>query len=478
MSARAIFRPVLIAAVLCATSACGSAAKKSRVGDTVLTASSASGFQLRPYGEKALPNGLKILYVEDNSLPYVSFSLLLKTGSSSDPAAFPGLSLLVAETLDKGAAKRSALDVADDLGRIGADFSASVTADASTVTGSSLSMHADRLLSIFSEAVMEPTFSEAEIARARRQILAAIQRRVDNADALADTAWADHLFGNHPYARPPLGTSRSVQSVKRKNVIQHYLRHYRPNNAILAVTGKLSPELVAKVERTFSAWDAREIPAVRYPAFPKIDKIQIRLVDNPALVQAQIRLGHKGIKRQNDDFIALRVANTILGGAFASRLMDRVRKELGLTYGISSGFDARLDFGPFEISTFTKNESAGQAIAEILKVVETFRKGGATDEEVKRAKGYLKGVFPTAIETAEKFAYNLLMLRLYGIPDSYLTNYLRDLDRVSTSDVNRVIQQYIDPANMKALVYSSSKAVLPQLQPLGIVEVKKAADFQ
>lgn len=477
-----LFNSSINAAVVllaCAATGCSSGSKRtSQVGDTVLTAPSAGGFQLRPYGEKMLANGLKILYVEDNSLPYVSLSLMLKSGSSADPLALPGLSLFVSEMLAKGTAKRSATAVADELGRIGADFSTSVGPDATMVNGSSLSMHADRLLSVFAEVVIQPTFTEAEVTRMRKQILASIEKRVDSPDSLADTAWEDFLFQNHPYSKPLLGTSRSIRGVKRRSVIQHYLRFYRPNNAILAVTGKLTPELITKVEQAFGAWESRVVPPVTYPAVPAIEKVQIRLVDNPALVQAQIRLGHIGIKRQNDDFITLRIANTILGGAFSSRLMDRVRKQLGLTYGISSGFDARLDHGPFEISTFTKNESAGQAIAETMNVLKTFRENGVTDEEVKRAKGYLKGVFPTAIETAEKFSYNLLVLRLYGIPDSYLTNYLRDLDRVSTSDVNRVIQKYIDPQNMKVLVYSSSKAVLPQLQPIGIVEVKKSSDYQ
>lgn len=468
----------VISCLLFALSACSSAPKRTQVGDTVLTAPSASGFQLRPYGEKTLVNGLRVLYVEDSSLPYVSLSLLLKTGAAADPVNAPGLSLFVSELLDKGTARRSALEIADALGRIGADFSTNVAADYSTVSGSSLSMHAERLLEVFSEVVMQPTFTENEVLRMRKQILAAIEKRVDNADSLADVAWDDFLFGSHPYARPQLGTSRSIKSIKRKNVIQHYLRYYRPHNAILAVTGKLTPELMSKIEQTFGAWEKREVPALVYPAQPPIDKIQIRLVDNPALVQAQVRMGHAGIKRQNPDFVAVRVMNTILGGAFASRLMDRVRKEKGLTYGISSGFDARMDAGPFDISTFTKNESTGEMIKEVLQVVQTFRSEGAKDEEVSRAKGYLKGVFPTAIETAEKLAFNLLMLRLYGIPDSYLTDYLRDLDRVSVSDVNRVARQYLDPANMKIVVYSNAKAVLPQLQPLGIVEVKKASDYQ
>jgi zinc protease len=433
---------------------------------------------LRPYQEKVLPNGLKILYVLDNSLPYVSYSMLLKTGAAADPTAFPGLSLFVSEMLDKGTAKRSATEIAESLGRIGADFSTSVTNDYSLVSASSLSMHADRLLTDMVEIVTAPAFSDTEVTRMRKQILAAIQKRVDNPDSFADTAWEDFLYETHPYARPTLGTTRSIEGLKRRSVIQHYIRHYRPNNAILAVTGQITPEIAGKVEAAFGAWEKRDLAPVTYPAFPSIDKIEIRIVDSPGLGQAQIRMGHKGIQRKNEDFVPIRVSNTILGGAFASRLMDRVRKQLGLTYGISSGFDARLDYGPFEISTFTKTETVGQAITETLAVLKDYREKGATAEEVSRTKGYLKGLFPTSIETAEKFSFNLLLLRLYGIPDSYLSTYLRQLDSVGPNDVNSMVMKYMDPSNLKILIYGNAKQILPQVQQIGVVEVKKAAEYQ
>lgn len=436
-----------------------------------------SGFQLAPYEEKTLANGLRVLYVRDTGLPYVSLSLLIKSGSAADPAAFPGLSQFVAEMLEKGTAKRSATEIADELGRIGADFSASVGNDYSLVTASSLSTHAQSLLSNFVEIATSPAFSAPEVERMRKQILAAIAKRVDSPEAFAETIWDDFLFENHPYGKPVLGTKRSIRGLRRKDLIQHYVRNWRPNNAIVAVIGKITPELTQKVETMLSAWEQRSIPPSTFPQFPPINQLALRLVDKPGLVQSQIRMGHKGIQRNNVDFMPLRVANTILGGAFASRLMDRVRKQLGLTYGISSNFDARLDFGPFEISTFTKNESTGQAISETLKVFQTFRQNGATEEEVSRTKGYLRGLFPAAIETPEKLAFNLQLLRLYGIPDAYLSNYLLDLERVSVADVNRVIRQYFDPQKIKVLVYSDAKAVLPQLQPLGMVEVKKASDY-
>lgn len=472
----------LIAAGL-AFPGCSSTPESATGGSSTVTRVLASpnggvGFQLPPYEEKTLANGLRVLYIEDKSLPYVSLSLLVKSGSATDPDGYAGLSQFVAEMLEKGTAKRSALEIADNLGRIGADFSTSVGSDYSLVAASCLSAHAEKLLNDVVEIVTSPAFSAAEVDRMRKQVLAAIQKRVDNPDAFADTVWEDFLFANHPYAKPLWGTTRSIHALQRKHVIQHYLRHWRPNNAILAVIGNLTPELTQKVETALLKWEQRDVPAQIFPTFPAIKQTEFRLVDKPGLVQTQIRIGHKGIQRKNEDFIPLRVANTILGGAFASRLMDRVRKQLGLTYGINSSFDARVDYGPFEISTFTKNESTGKAISETFSVLQAFRKDGVSDEEVRRTKGYLRGLFPAAIETPEKLALNLLLLRMYGIPDSYLSDYLVNLERVSTADVNRVVRQYFDPEKLKVLVYSDAKTVLPQLQPLGIVEVKKASDYQ
>ena len=173
----------------------------------------------------------------------------------------------------------------------------------------------------------------------------------------------------------------------------------------------------------------------------------------------------------------LRLANTILGGAFASRLNSRIRRDLGLTYNIGSHFDALQDTGPFEISTFTKNQTVGQTVSETLKILSDFKANGVTSDEVDSTKGYLKGIFPSAIETPEKLAFNLMILRFYELPDTYLTNYLRNIDRISASDVNRAIKKHIDDKNLKVLVYTSAETVLPQLEPIGKVEVKKAQDL-
>jgi zinc protease len=454
---------------------CSSSPKKS--GGIFGSSEAKSGYKIRDFEEKTLSNGLRVLFIPDKTLPYVSYSLLVRTGSVSDPVGQEGLASLVADLLNKGTSKRSATQIADELGRMGAEFDASASYDYSVVTASGLSPQAEALLNNLVEIVTMPSFPEAEFKRSVAQAQSQIARLVDSPDAYADLAFASYLYGSHPYGRPTIGTAKSIAALKKRNVIQAYLRTYRPNNAILAVVGQYTPELQAKIEQSFGAWEKRDLPDAKPTEVSKIEGLGIRVIDYPSLVQSQIRIGQLGIDRKDPRFLPLRLGNTILGGAFASRLNDRIRKDLGLTYGINSTFDARMERGPFVVETFTKNASVGQAVTESLKVLEQFKEQGATSEEIERSKGYLKGIFPAAIETPEKLALNLLLLRHYGIPDSYLTNYLRDIDALSRGEVNRAMSEALDTKNIRILVYSKASDVVPQLEPIvgqGKVEVLEA----
>lgn len=460
----------LLGLALAATLATGcqssSKSAESTSGAMVAHGDDGGGFRLRQFEEKTLPNGLRVLFIPDNTLPYISYSLLIKTGSAHDSAELSGLSSFVSDMLDKGTSKRSATQLANDLGSMGAEFDASTSYDYSIVSASAISTQAEPLLKTLIEIVTEPAFSDAEIERLRKQSLASIKRRVDNADGYADLSFSNFLYGDHGYGRPVTGTSKSVSQIKKRNIIVHYLKAYRPNNAILAVVGQYTPELKAKIEKDFSVWEKRETPDSGFGKIPDLAGMQFRLVDKADLVQAQIRMGHPGITRNDPDFLRLRVANTVLGGAFASRLNDRIRKDLGLTYSINSFFDARKDRGPFVVETFTKNASVGQTITEAQKVLAEFKKVGATSSEIDRAKGYLKGIFPASIETPEKLAFNLMLLRYYGIPDSYLTTYLQQIDNMSTREINEAINRHLDPSKMKVLVYSNAKEVTDQLKAI------------
>lgn len=463
-----------------AIASCGSTSKQPQKPEAQVFKPSSS-FKLPSFEEKTLSNGLTVLFVPDESLPYVSYSLLVKGGSSIDPADQSGLTAFVADLLDQGTAKHTAPQLADALADLGSEFEGSVTSDYALFGCSALSSDAGALADLFTEILTQPSFAAEEVERTSKKTIAQLKKRIDSPDAFIDLAWDESIFGpNHPYSHPVNGTVKSVQQFKRKNIIQHYLKFFRPNNSILSVVGKITPEVRTKIEESFGHWEKRNITPPTLPDVPKVEGMQLLVVNKPGLVQSQIRIGHPGIKRNDPDFLTLRVANTILGGAFSSRLVNHVRRDLGLTYSISSAFDARQGQGVFEVSTFTKNQTLAKTIEESMVVLNEFKNKGVSEEEVNQAKGYMAGMFPTSIETAEKLAFNLMVLRLYGISDNYLRHYLGNLADINADQVNRAIKAHIDPSNVKMVTFSSASDVAAQLKTLkGVnVTVKKASDYQ
>ena len=436
-----------------------------------------SDFRMRPFQEVTLSNGLKILYMEDNSLPYVSFSMLVRAGSVHDPENLPGVSNFVAELLDKGAGDRNSIQIAERFAQLGASFDASSGMEFTRVEASSLAWTAKDTMELFHSIVTQPTFTDDEVARLNKLAVAQLERQSDNAESFSSRAFVQYLMPEHPYGRPGNGTLASLKQISKKHIISYYIQLYRPGNSSLSVVGQLTPALKEQIERAFGGWQAREQRPFVLPEPAQVQGVKVLLVDKPDLVQAQIRMGRIGIRRLNEDYLTVRLANTIVGGGWNSRLFHRIRKQLGLTYTISSGFDARLMPGPFTISTFTKNQTVGQAIQEILGQLRDLRDKGVTAHEVDSAKGYLQGTFPQLIDTAEGQAAQLSLLRFYGVPDSYLTSFLTNVERLGVSDVNRVLRKYLDERAMRIVVYGKASEIRDQLKDFN-VEVKSANQIQ
>ena len=437
-----------------------------------------SEFKIRPFDEVRLANGLRVLYIQDESLPYFSINLLIEGGSSLDTKEQNGLANLVAELLRKGTKDKSAINLADELDFIGADFSAGVASDYTQISASSLSFHQEKLVELFVEIVTQPAFQASEVKRLKKNILARLKKVVDNPRGFANRAMMKHLYEDHPYSRSVLGSRQGVKSIRQKHINKFFLKTYRPNKSILAVVGKQNPDIRKKIESAFSSWTERTGKTVDLGEFPKFSGRKILFVDKPGSVQAQVRIGKAGVKRKNSDYLAIRLANTILGGGFASRLNDRIRDDLGLTYGVGSLVDARRAQGPILISTFTRNSKVREIIDESISILEKFYEEGVTEKEVEQAKGLMKGKFPRSIETAERLTFNLMYLRFHGISDDYLSDFIQNVEALDEAEINRIIKKYFNPQDLKILVFGDKKTVVKQLQGIGSLESVGFAELQ
>lgn len=462
---------------LCVLFAAGCASKGGS-GAGLFSIFSSEGFKLRPTKEIVLDNGLKIIFVKEDSLPRVGMIALIRAGLKEEPEKADGLNALTAALLEQGTAKRNALQVADELAQIGSDLLIRPSVDVTTVSGDTLVTTADRFLEIYADLLTSPAFKEEEVSRLRERTLAGIRKRVDSPSAYADDQYEEFLFGAHPYGKDVSGRLETVRGLRRADVIKHYLAWYRPNNTTLAVVGRFDEAFERKVQDAFKGWTQRSLKTPPIQEARQVEGLRMKLVTKNALEQTQIRFGRIGIARADQDFLTLRLANEVLGGSFASRLNQRVRDDLGLTYSIYSMVDARRDPGLLTISTFTKNESVGKTIEETLKVYRETVEKGVTAKELEAAKAQLIGQFPRAVETADGLALNMLLLDYYGVPRSYLTDFQKNVRRISLGEVNQALRKHLDATNLKILVYGDEKAISSQLKSWSpeIVKVRSGLD--
>ncbi len=426
------------------------------------------------YERVQLENGLTVLLMEYHKLPLVYFELRVHGGASVDPDEREGLANLTAELLRQGTETQTAAQIAEELDFVGGSLDVDVNTDFTAVTAEFLRKDFATGLDLLAEIVLRPTFPAEEVERARKNALAKILRARENPLIIANQAFEAFLYKSHPYGRPVHGTEASVGTITREDIVGFHQGNYRPETTILAVVGDFTvDEMASKLTMAFGDWTVGSTSSLAKRSLPgQPEKWQILVVDKPDVTQTQIRLGSLGIDRRNPDFHAIQVANTVLGGSFTSRLVDEIRVNRGLTYGIGSFFDARAERGPFAIATFSKNATALETLQVALDELKKFRDQGATPAEIEKAKNYLAGLFVLDLQTPESLADKMSDIEFYGLPLDFVDSYQERIRAVTLLEVNRAAREYFPYENLAIVVVTDAKLMQDQLEELGPVTVR------
>ncbi|MFQ5682608.1 MAG: M16 family metallopeptidase [Candidatus Binatia bacterium] len=402
-----------------------------------------------------LPNGLTLLTSEQRALPMVTFNLLIKAGSRYDPSGSEGLAKVTARLLTYGTKKRTALQISDTLDFIGASLSTSSGKDLATVSLTLLKKDLDVGLKLLAEILTESVFPPREIERKKQSAIASIKAKKDNPRRIARKRFLKALFPHSPYGRPVEGTEESVKTIEQSQVVKFYKRFYRPTRAILAVVGDVShQEILERLADTLQPWEGGP-SGMEEPPSTLPGPTRFILIDKK-LTQANILMGHEGVRRGNPDYYALQVMNYILGGGgFSSRMMDSIRNERGLAYSVYSFFSSSKKFGTFQVGMQTKNENAAEAIRIAKEEIRRIRERGVSQEELKAAKDYLIGSFPLRFDTNSRIAAYLAQVEFFGLGLDYLDRYPEIIRRITRKDILRVARSYLHPKKLIVVVVAN-----------------------
>jgi zinc protease len=420
-----------------------------------------------------LKSGIGVILSEVHDLPLIELHMVVRTGGGANPQGAAGLADLTANMLDEGTKTRSAIEIAEQIGALGATLGTAASWDASTVSVSTIARSFDAALAIWADVITQPAFAEKELARVRDNLVTAVSRRKDSPPTVASLAFARLLFGDrHPYAWPQQGIEETLKKFTAADVRRFYEAYYHPNNATIIVAGDISEaDLRKKLEGALKTWRPGRVAPPAIPAVPALEKKRIVLIDKPGAPQSSIRVGFPGVKRTDPDYFAILLMNQILGGSFY-RLDMNLRERQQWTYGARSVFEMRRTPGLVSAGGEFVAAHTADAVAEILKEMRTMATTEVTDEELGRAKDNFTKAFPARFATRATTAGLLGELAVYGLPDSYLATYVDNVNRVSKADISKAAQRFLMTDKMLIVVVGDRATQEAPLGKLGTLELR------
>ena len=427
--------------------------------------------------EATLSNGLRVLVAPRGRIPLVSIRLSIHGGSAADVPGKEGLADFAAKLLRRGAASLSADAIDEAVELHGGSLAIGAGEDTVALAITAPAEHLGPMLDVLGKIVASPTFALEEVASARERTLAQLASELDDPSAVAERAITRAIWGEHPYGHDVSGRPASVATFTRDDALAFHRDRTGPKVTWLTVVGAVQPaRAIELAEEAFAPWRGGPESSPEAPRRERADMAgKILLVDKPDQTQSQVRIGDVALTKRHPDYLPATVVNCVLGAGFTSRLVDEIRVNRGLSYGVSSYLGPLRSGGTLVIDTFTKTGSTREIIDVALAEVEKLRKKGLRASELEKAKTYLCGLFPLRIETNEALAAGFADLRLNALGNDWIERYRERVQAVTQAEALRLAREHFLPRPPAIAIVGKASEVAPQLEGLGeIVQIKVA----
>ena len=403
------------------------------------------------------PDGARVLFVANHSIPMLDVSVQFDAGQRRDPAAKAGLAELTVASLTRGveavngAPALTEAQILDGFADVAAQQHGGAGQDRAGVSLRSLSSPAERdaALGLLARMLAHPAFPQAGLERDRALAIANLKEELTKPETIAEKAFMEAAYGSHPYAVD--ASEASLQAITRDDLLAFHRAHYVANRAVIALIG----DITEAQARSIASALTRDLPqGSALPALPQVaaPKGVERRIAHPAS-QSHILIGAPAIQRGDNDFFALTVGNYVLGGGgFVSRLTDEVREKRGLSYSVYSYFSPLAQPGPFQIGLQTKKEQTAEALRVTRATLDKFLQEGPTAAELKAAKDNLAGGFALRIDSNAKLLENLSVIGFYGLPLDYLDHWIERIRAVSVQDVRAAFRKHVHPEALSTVI--------------------------
>lgn len=417
-----------------------------------------------------LPNGVTLFLEEDHELPFISGYIRIRGGSRDEPADKVGLVSMYGDTWrTSGSVQETGDSLDDSLAAKAASIETDGGGGATSVSWSSFATDFDSVFASTMELLLHPAFQQNKLDLAKRSEVSSILRRNDDAGSIAAREAVEIAYGRaNPYGRQP--EIATVSDVHLDDLTAWHAKTVVGANLIVGVIGDFDARsMEQKLRAAFTP-----IPEGTRLVTPKITFAEpppgVYFANKSDVDQTNIYMVGLGTEEDNPDFYALSVMNEVFSGGFGSRVVQDVRTKLGLAYDVGGSFGAAYDHpGLFAVGLGTKSTSTVPAAQATLEEIAKLRTDPPTEAELRRAKDALLNSFIFRYDSPEKVLDEQVTLAVYNYPADFLDRYHAGIERVTSADVARVAQKYVQPQRLAIVVVGNAPEIRPPLTGLGKV---------
>jgi len=421
---------------------------------------------------------LKVVLAERHEAPVVNLQLLVDSGYASDAPDMPGVASLALRMLEEGTAKRSSLEIGEELASLGATFGASSNLDGAFVGMNALKATLPQALGIYSDLILHPAFPQNEFARLQQDRLAAIAREKADPSTLALRVVPALVYGEgHAYARPltGTGTEQSVARMTRADLARYHATWFKPNNATLLVVGDTTlADMTPLLEQAFGAWRAGEVPKKVIAQVAAQPKPLVYLLDRPGSLQSVILGAQLAPPRNSPDALPLEIVNDVFGGTFSSRINMNLREDKHWSYGVRSQLSPAIGQRPFVSVSPVQTDKTAQALDELVREYRNIAGAKAiSGDELRFAQENRTLRLPGTFETAGQLAGAYTTILQYGLPEDYYNTYTEKALALTPQQANTLAARSFVPNALVWVVVGDMSKVESDVRALNLGEVRR-----
>lgn len=407
-----------------------------------------------------LPNGLKVLLVENHKLPRVTYSLSIDNPPYAEGDK-SGVSALLGNLLGKGSTNIPKDVFEEEVDYMGASMGFSATGGFAR----GLSKYADRILELMADAAINPNFTEDEFEKEKEKFLENLKADEKNIADAARRVEAAIAYGKeHPYGE--FTTKETIENITLSDIKNYYNNFFLPKNAYLVVVGDIDYNtLQQSVTKYFSLWKAGEPLTVSYSNSKPAQYTQISFVDMPNAVQSEISVQNViTLKMTDDDYFPALLANNILGGGSKAMLFSNLREDKGYTYGAYSRINSDKYISRFRAFASVRNEVTDSAVTAFLDEIHKIRNQKVSTQDLVLAKADYSGSFIMALERPETIASYALNIEKENLPKNFYTTYLQKINSVTAEQIQAAAKKYFKVNNANIVITGKGSELIDKLE--------------